>query len=412
MTGLRDSASDGAEGRQTTAFLLLYALAVAGGAVAYVPLLTILLPVMVEAAAGAESVTWLATTAFAGAVAASLGNIAFGWLSDRTGRRRGWVAAGLGGSTALLLLVGQVVDSLPWLVGLLVAWQLCLNMMLGPLAAWAGDVVPDAQKGTLGGLLAFAPALGALSGTLVTIPGLADGAARLWLVAGLVLACVLPVLLLGRPVAFPHLRAPLGESGAAAPASRRGIVVRMWLARLLLQVAEATLFAYLYIWLRTIAPDIRDSDVAQVFGAVLLASVPVALMVGRWADAHGRPILPLAAAAAVCMVALLGMALAPGLALALAGYALFGLAAAVFLALHAAQTLRVLPRPHSRGRDLGLFNLTNTVPGLIMPGLALAMVPLFGFAGLFVLLACLTGLASLLLVHSVTHSPLGKRGEP
>lgn len=383
--------------RQSTRFLLLYALAVAGGAVAYVPLLTIVLPVMVEQSAGAQSVTWLAYTAFAGAVSASLANIAFGWLSDRSGNRRGWIAAGLASSTLLMVLMGQVVASLPLLVAMLAAWQLCLNMMLGPLATWAGDLVPDHQKGMLGGLLAFAPALGALSGTVVTIPGLADGQARMWLVAAMVLACVLPVLLLGRPVPFPELLEPTERPLATVASRSRQLVMRMWLARLLVQVAEAALFAYLYIWLRSISPAIRDSDTAQVFGAVLLASVPVTLVVGRWADAQDRPILPLGVAAGVCVVALLGMALAPGLAFALAGYALFGLAASVFLALHSAQTLRVLPRPQSRGRDLGLFNLTNTVPNLIMPGLTLAMVPLFGFAGLFVLLAGLASMACVLL---------------
>jgi predicted MFS family arabinose efflux permease len=198
-------------------------------------------------------------------------------------------------------------------------------------------------------------------------------------------------------VPFPELLEPTERPLATVASRSRQLVVRMWLARLLVQVAEAALFAYLYIWLRSISPAIRDSDAAQVFGAVLLASVPVTLVVGRWADAQDRPILPLGVAAGVCVVALLGMALAPGLAFALAGYALFGLAASVFLALHSAQTLRVLPRPQSRGRDLGLFNLTNTVPNLIMPGLTLAMVPLFGFAGLFVLLAGLASMACVLL---------------
>ncbi|MFX8597283.1 hypothetical protein ABTM29_19585, partial [Acinetobacter baumannii] len=64
---------------------------------------------------------------------------------------------------------------------------------------------------------------------------------------------------------------------------------------------------------------------------------------------------------------------------ALAGYTLFGSAAGIFLALHSAQTLRVLPRSDRRGRDLGLFNLTNTVPSLVTPGLTLALLPRFGF---------------------------------
>jgi MFS family permease len=388
--------------KQSTGFLLLYSLAVAGGAIAYVPLLTILLPARVEAVAGPASVTWLAYTAFAGAVAASLANIAFGWLSDRTGNRRGWIIGGLAGSSVMLVLVGEVIGNLPMLIAVLVAWQICLNMMLGPLTAWAGDVVPDRQKGTLGGLLAFAPAIGGLSGSLVTLPGLAGADARLWMVAGLTVACVLPVLLFGRPAPFPELMEPApplfaGDTTFQA-APKQQMVARMWLARLLVQIAEAALFAYLYIWLRSIAPDIGDSEAAQVFGLVLLASVPLTLLVGRWTDRVNRPILPLGIAAGLCALALLAMAAADTLALALAGYALFGLMAAMFLALHSAQTLRVLPRPQSRGRDLGLFNLTNTVPSLIMPGLTLAMIPVFGFAGLFALLAGLAGLACLLLL--------------
>jgi predicted MFS family arabinose efflux permease len=76
----------------------------------------------------------------------------------------------------------------------------------------------------------------------------------------------------------------------------------------------------------------------------------------------------------------------------------FGLASSVFLALHTSQTLRVLPRPHTRGRDLGIFNLTNTVPSLIMPWLTLALVPAYGFDALFLLLAGLATIASALLL--------------
>jgi hypothetical protein len=65
--------------------------------------------------------------------------------------------------------------------------------------------------------------------------------------------------------------------------------------------------------------------------------------------------------------------------------------------LHSGQTLRVLPTPRHRGRDLGIFNLTNTVPSLIMPWLTLALVPSFGFAGLFALLALLAFTSAMIL---------------
>lgn len=381
---------------QSRRFMLLYALAAAGGAMAYVPFLTLLLPVRVEAMAGGEHVAWLAYCAFAGAVAASLANVLFGWLSDRTATRVPWIVAGLLLSSLLLLAMGRA-DGLPLLLGLLVAWQVSLNMMLAPLTALAGDCVPDHQKGTLGGLLAFSPALGALSGTLVTLPGLADPDQRLALVAALVMLCVLPLVLLGKPRRFPELTAPRPPADAAAQGRPRWTVRRMWLARLLVQVAEAALFAYLYVWFRTIAADFGDDDTAQVFGAVLLLAVPATLLVGRWADRHDRPILPLTVCAALTALALLLMASAGTLPLAVAAYALFGLVSSMFLALHSAQTLRVLPLPQNRGRDLGLFNLTNTLPSLVMPWLTLAMVPVFGFSGLFMALALLVGFAALLL---------------
>ena len=391
-------AEEGAAGAsQSTRFLLLYALAVAGGAVAYVPLLTILLPVRVEGMAGGASITWLAYIAFAGAISASLSNIAFGWLSDITRNRRGWIAGGMIVSSSLLLTI-PYADTLPMLIGILVAWQLTMNAMLGPLSAWGGDTVPDHQKGLLGGLLACAPALGALSGLVVTMPGLAGADTRLAMVAGFVILCVSPALLFGAPRSFPELTRPRERTAEELSFKSRSVVVRMWLARLLVQIGEAALFAYLYLWLRSISPEIGDNDAAKVFGVVLVVAVPATLLVGKWADRYERPILPLGIAAGVATVSLLIMAAAPGLVVALIGYALFGLAAAIFLALHSAQTLRVLPRPQHRGRDLGVFNLTNTVPSVIMPGMTLALMPLFGFSGLFIALALLTASAALLLV--------------
>ncbi len=383
--------------RQSTKFLLLYALAAAGGAIAYVPFLTIWLPGRMTQLAGTADVQALGYVTFFGAIAASAGGICFGWLSDRSGNRRGWVAAGLVLTIALLLAVPLAHDI--WaLVGIIIAWQLALNMMLGPLAAWAGDCVPDDQKGLLGGLLAFSPALGAWSGALVTLPGLVSAEGRLVVIALLVAAAVLPLLLLGRPRAFADLTAPPPRRAAGEPAPRpTGPAVRMWLARLLVQIAEAALFAYLYFWFRSIDPDMHDSEKAGLFSIALTLAVPIALLGGRWADRHDRPFRPLVISAAVSAVGMIGMALAGAPDAAKASYLIFGVATTVFLSLHSGQTLRILPRSDRRGRDLGIFNLTNTVPSLIMPWLTISLVPGFGFDALFLLLAGLTGVAVLLL---------------
>lgn len=384
-------------GRQSARFLWLYALAAAGGAVAYVPFLTILLPERVAQFAGTQAVNVLAYAAFAGAIAASLANIGFGWVSDRTRARRPWIAVGLALS-GMLLVAMRNVESLAVLIPLLVAWQVALNMMLAPLAAWAGDRVPDAQKGMLGGLLAFAPALGALSGAIVTMPGLADADTRLLLIAGLVAIMVMPVLLLGDPRPMPQLMVDPEPVDAEARRERSGPVARMWLARLLVQIAEAALFAFLLFWFRSIDASVTGNYAARIFSFVLGASVPVALFAGRWSDRTGKPVMPLILGAGFGAVGLVIMAIATEMDTAIAGYVLFGLATSIFLALHSSQTLRVLPRPSTRGRDLGFFNLTNTVPSLIMPWLTLALVPVFGFDALFWLLAALSAAACALLL--------------
>lgn len=384
-------------------FLLLYALGWAGGSAAYIPFLTILLPlrVTVQAGPGAD-IGWLAVLAFGGAVAASLAHIAFGWLSDVTHHRRGWIVLGLALSDGLLLAMPRA-HGLPALLAMIVAWQMALNMMLAPLAAMAGDRVADRNKGHLGGLLACAPGFGALAGAVVTLPGLATPDERLWLVAALVAACVLPVVLV--PGTGPA-RAPAPAQAGSIPLHSppgRGVVMRMWLARLAVQLAEAALFAYLYFWFRSIDPAMDDHRTARALSLVLVFSGPAAMAVGRWSDRNSRPVLPLVLCALAAAAGLGGMAMARSLPPALAGYTLFGSAAGIFLALHSAQTLRVLPRSDRRGRDLGLFNLTNTVPSLVTPGLTLALVPRFGFAGLFVLLAALALAAAALL------APLSRR---
>ncbi|WP_310532770.1 MFS transporter [Novosphingobium sp.] len=389
--------------RQSQRFLLLYALAWAGGSVAYVPFLTILLPVRVSLLAGdAAGVSWLAYIAFAGAIAASAAFIGFGYLSDITRRRKEWVWLGLVLSCGLLALFREA-ETLPALIAIIIAWQLALNMMLAPLAAWAGDCVADAQMGSLGGLLAFAPGLGALAGAFVTLPGLASADTRLVLVGALVICCVVPVLLVTPPTkvsepAVANEAARASSLGSPALAAEgRGAMRRMWFARLAVQIAEAALFSYLYFWFRSIDPEMGDNRTARVFSVVLILSAPIALWAGRWADRTSRPFTPLVACAFVSAAGLIGMALAPTLPVAIATYAVFGFATSIFLALHSGQTLRVLPRSDRRGRDLGLFNLTNTVPSLIMPWFTLALVPQFGFAALFLLFSALSLGAGLLL---------------
>lgn len=379
--------------RQPSKFLWLYALAWAGGAVAYVPFLTILLPVRIASFTQHGQVEWLAYMTFFGALSASIGAILFGWLSDKSRSRRPWVAGGLVLTITISVAITHARD-LQALLVLIVLWQLALNMMLGPLAAWAADHVPRTQLGFFGGLLAFSPAMGAVAGALITLPGIPDWNSRMGLVAIMVAACILPALLLARPATPDAVEQTLPEP-VRRPSPR--LAGSMWLARFLVQICEAALFAYFYFYFRTVDPTFDAAWIARLFGGVLAVSVPVSLVAGRWSDRHGHPMAPLVVGAAVAAVSLLGMALSRSPAEAVTAYVCFGLAVTTFLSLHSAQTFRVIRQSKSRGRDLGIFNLTNTGPSLIMPLLTIAIVPSFGFSRQFLTLAALALLAAIIL---------------
>lgn len=404
--------TDASPAPQPTGFLLAYAAAVAGGVVAFTPFLTIILPLRMQNIAATGVVDLLAATAFAGALTASVANIGFGWASDRTRNRRGWIAAGLVLSCALLLASG-LADTATKLIASVVAWQIALNMMLAPLAAWGGDCVPDCQKGRLGGFLALAPAAGALSGVLITAGGFVPEAARVWVIVALTCTLVGPVLLMGggrdRQLLmqdFPKEPRDEAKSRTRRPAAR------MWLARLLVQVSEAAMFAFLLVWLRSLDPSFPESAAAAVIAATMVASIPAAMWFGRWSDRTGEPFTPLLWLSGAASISLMVMAIAPSRVAALVAYVAFGIFGTTFLSLHSAQTLRILPRARTRGRDLGFFNLTNTVPSLIMALLAVWLVPRFGFSALFLALALSALGATLLLVElSQPAPPLVKPAE-
>ena len=389
--------------RRSLAWLLLYALAFGGGAIAYVPLLTLLLPLKVEEIAPTEKLALLGLITVAGAVAASLSNIAVGMFSDRIqgrgfGRsagRRPWILAGL--ILTLAALAGIAVSRSPVeLIVAVVAFQLVLNILLAPLVALAADEVPDEQMGTLGGLIGAAYPMGFIAAILVTVSPQVTSVAQLAIVGGLAALTVLPFLI------FATRPAQIGSKveQAALPARGAANLVIVWLSRVLMQVAGLILFAFFLFYFESVQHEESDvaarivaSRIAWLSGLVAVLTVPLAVVLGRLSDRLGarKPVLIMTAAAAVA--GLLVMAAFPQWTPAAVGYVVFACASGVYLALQAAFAMRVLPSPTHRGRDLGFLNLANTLPSLIGPWLTVAVVAQGGFRSLIVVLAIATALA-------------------
>ncbi|WP_373853945.1 MFS transporter, partial [Sphingomonas adhaesiva] len=181
-------------------WLAIMALANAGGVLAYLPLLTLLLPIRIEAMNPAERIGLFAATAVVGAIAASIANIVFGALSDRSHARdgqwgrRGWMAAGLVAIAASYAVLARATTPAT-LIGAIVLFQIAVNALLAPLSAVIAEEVPDAQKGLAGGLIALgAPLASGASALLVGMATLSPDA-RLAVIPVAVALCVAPLLL-------------------------------------------------------------------------------------------------------------------------------------------------------------------------------------------------------------------------
>jgi len=396
------AAGGSAEPRRPPAWLMLYALAWGGGVVAYTPLLTLLLPLRIAALGFDDKVGALSLAVLVGAVTASVANIGAGVLSDRFARgpagRRPWIVAGLAATAAAYGLLA-VVDTLVGILAAVALFQAGLNLMLAPLAALAADEVPDAQKGLLGGLMGAAYPLGALSGIVVMAapsPG-----ARLALAVALAAVLIGPFLLIFRARAAAP---PPVEPTTEVRASRARGLAAIWGARLLVQIAGAILFAYLLYYFETVEvggvrvePERMAVRVAWLCGVAAAVTVPLSILLGRLSDMvrARKPFLQGAAVASA--VGLVLMALFPDWAVAAWGYGLFAAGSAIFLALQSTYAMQLLPSPDHRGRDLGVLNLTNTLPSILGPGLAYATLEAGGFRPLMLLLGGLALLAALLM---------------
>lgn len=371
-------------------FLLLFALANAGGTIGYLPLFTVFLPMKVEAVAGAGRLNLFTLVALIGTIAAIAANIGFGWLSDRSvsrgGGRRRWLLLGTLG-LALAYAGFARADSPVAVLLAVIAVQCAANAVLAPLLALMADEIPDAQKGFTGGLLALANPIGAASAwALVQLPGLAENG-RLGLLS-LGIALLIAPLALSPAHRLPPQPAPLPRAQA-----RRNLAAA-WIARLLLQAAGNGLTLYLYYYFADLPPRqdaLRAADfVGRTLVLAYLLPLPCTLLLGRLSDRIGRRKPFLLASAAVTAGGLGLMGLAASRPVAVAGFLVYGVGAQLFMALHGAFWMQELPSERHRGRDLGILNLTNTLPALVGTAIAWAVATPGSFAPLLFLLAALT----------------------
>lgn len=379
------------EERLPVSLMLLYGLAAAGGVIGYVPLLTLLLPIRLEGFAEAVRYGVLAACGVAGAVAAGLANIAFGWLGDRSvarGRgRRGWLLAGAV-TTMLSFGIFLTVRDAAAIVVAVVLFQIAINAMLAQVGALIAEEIPTAQKGTAAALLTLGGPLAA-GASAVVVAAAATEVWRLAIVATLMTGCIVPLLLAGT-----RRIAPVAAPATVRVAMRRDLAVA-WAARLLMQIAGSGVGLYLFFYFEGLSGGRGDmaAAIARLLFVATLVPVPIALVLGRWSDRIGRRKPFLAGTALLATLGLAGMGIASSWTMGAIAYVTFASGVAAFVALNTGHAMLLLPDGAKRGRDLGLLNLANTIPQIVAPVLAWGAGPANGFGTALAIMAAVTLLA-------------------
>lgn len=339
-----------------------------------------------------QKVAYFAIVATIGALCAMIAQPAAGQISDRTrskyGRRAPWIL--LGALAGGLSLVGLAFANS--LVGIVIGWclvQVFYNVAQGPLSAVLPDRVPVSRRGTFATLFGIGLMAGALGGQIVGAM-LFDN-----LVMGYVFFAAFALLVLTLFVVF---NPDHPSTNFAREPFRLGDFLRtFWVnpvkhpdffwaftGRLLLYTGYFGVTGYqLYIlgdYLGVENPNI----VIPVLGMVGLVGTIVATIIsGPLSDRIGRR-KPFVFGSSVVM----GVALAlpwiwPTYTSWLVMTAIIGFGFGMFQAVDTALISQVLPSAKSFAKDLGVVNIAATLPQTFAPGVAGAIVLVFGYAGLF-----------------------------
>ncbi|MFF3787535.1 MFS transporter [Streptomyces sp. NPDC001933] len=348
-----------------------------------------------------------AVMATAGALTAMCANIVIGLLSDRTrsrfGRRNPWILAGSLGTT-LAIFGLSYTQSFPVLLTLWLLLQISLNAMVAPLGAILPDRVDSAHLGKASSWIGLGQLLGnsvsaVVAGVLITVP-----AQGLRWVAG--------VVVLGGLLVF--LAAP-DRSSTGLPVERLAVrtLVRtllpprdadfLWalIGRLLTLLGLNLVMVYqLYVLTDHLGlSSARAGSMIGVAGALTALSAGIAITVcGPLSDRLGRRKVFVLVSSGITALSVLPLAFSPSLWAFFTFAVLGALGSGCFVAVDQVVMAEVLPDQEHRAKNLGILNIANTIPQVLAPVLAFAVVPVLGYRGLFLLAAATAAVGGLCII--------------
>ena len=368
-------------------FILLYALAYTGVWLALLTPVLVSIAQRVQQIAPAHAATSQSWVLGLGAIVALIGNPLFGRLSDRTtsrlGMRKPWMVGGmLGGSAALLMIAWA-----PSIVLVTIGWclaQLAFNAVLAAVVAVLPDQVPVEQRGTVSGVLGICMPIGQVGGTFLVQFVSGSMFLMFMLPAAIGFAAVLLFALLLKDrhlqpqMNRPGLRDVLG-SLRVDPRRNRDFAWA-WLSRFLLVTGTSFLTTYQPFYLvEKLGYAVSEVPRLIFTGMLVHASLVVvaSLLTGHISDVLNRRKRFVVVAGVAYAVGLWVIASADHYSAFLLGMAISGMGQGMYFASDLALVTQVLPnRERDAAKDLGVFNIANTLPQAVAPALGPAILAL------------------------------------
>lgn len=374
------------------------------------PFTQIVLPLQILAFDPGNKVADLAIITGVGSFFGLVVNPIAGALSDRTtgkwGRRRPWLMAGGLLSAVTLVLLAFA----PGVIGLLIEWivyQIFVNAVLAALLATIPDQVPRSQRGTVSAYTGLSYPLGLILGTLLVTRVLKSEIApsyyviaAIFLVFIVAFALILPDKQLGKGI-MPTFHVGRFLASFWISPRRYPDFAWAWLTRFLLIMSSAVVTVYLLYYLQDalhfsagIAAQ-RATTFNSIYGVILIV---FAFLSGFVSDKIQRRKIFVMGAGILVAVSMLMLAFFTSWSGVLVAAAIFGLGYGVYIAVDIALITEVLPSAGSRGKDMGVFNIANSLPQVIVPIIAVITVNAFhNYTALFVIVAIAAILSGVLI---------------
>jgi len=363
----------------------------AAATIALMPPIILLLTLKLSAITPDNVAGALALVTGIGAFVAMIFNPVAGAIGDRTrfqfGRRRTWILTGaiLGGVS----LVGIGLATEVWQIAILWALaQASFNFQLSANNALVAEQVEESRRGSISGLLGAIPATAPLIGISLMNEMSQQSEIAKWTVLAIigVIGAIIAVILLrdGR------YRVPAKEKNGKTkfflwkiiPDPRKFPAFgSAWITRfLLLSCTSAGVFNSVYLAERfrfspaELSSKIMGTSIVSTF-LVLVFSV-----IGGVVSDHLRRQKPFVIVAGILMgLSLILQGFAPSFTVVLIAIVLMGIGSGLFSAVDMALMTRVLPNKENAAKDLGVFNIANTLPQSIIPAVAPLLLSLGGY---------------------------------